>query len=64
MNNKKSGFAERFFAWLFEPVNDIVEDATDSKKMGKVPSERSERVDCPFFLKEEQLLKEEDEGSG
>lgn len=30
MNNKKPGIIERFFAWLFEPVNDIVEDATDS----------------------------------
>ena len=54
MTNKKPGLIERFFTWLFEPLNDFVEDVPDSiaeKKMGKVPSEQSERVDCPFFLK-------------
>ena len=37
MNNKKPGFIERFLAWLFEPVNDIVEDVTDSKENGESP---------------------------
>ncbi|MCK4947757.1 MAG: hypothetical protein KAS46_05245 [Candidatus Aureabacteria bacterium] len=43
MNNKKPGLIERFFAWLFELVNDIVEDATDSiaeKVVGKMKEEQ------------------------
>ncbi|MCK4947830.1 MAG: hypothetical protein KAS46_05615 [Candidatus Aureabacteria bacterium] len=51
MNNKKPGFVERFFAWLFKPVNDIVEDATDS-----IAEKVSKKI------KEDKLLEEEDEG--
>ncbi|MCK5161728.1 MAG: hypothetical protein KAQ99_09170 [Candidatus Aureabacteria bacterium] len=52
MNNKNPGYIERFFAWLFEPVNDIVENATDSiaKKVSKK-------------IKEDKLLEEDDEGN-
>lgn len=50
MTNKKPGLIERFFAWLFEPVNDIVEDATDS-----VAEKVSKKI-------EEDKLIEEDEG--
>ena len=50
MNNKKSGLIERFFAWLFEPVNDIVENTTDS-----IAEKVSKKI------KENKLLKEDDE---
>ena len=52
MTNKKPGLIERLFAWLFEPVNDIVGNATDSiaKKVSKK-------------IKEDNLLEEDDEGN-
>ncbi|MCK4947717.1 MAG: hypothetical protein KAS46_05015 [Candidatus Aureabacteria bacterium] len=52
MNNKKPGLIERFFTWLFEPVNDIIEDATDS-----IAEKVSKKI------KEDKLLEEEDEGN-
>ena len=51
MNNKKPGLIERFFAWLVEPVNDIVEDATDSIAEKVVEK-----------MEEERFLEENDEG--
>ena len=50
MTNKKPGFIERFLAWLFEPVNDIVENRTDS-----IAEEVVEK------MKEDQFLEEDDE---
>ena len=50
MTNKKPGLIERLFAWLFEPVNDIVENTTDS-----IAEKVSKKI------KENKLLKEDDE---
>ncbi|MCK4947195.1 MAG: hypothetical protein KAS46_02350 [Candidatus Aureabacteria bacterium] len=52
MNNKNPGLIERFFTWLFAPVNDIVEDTTDliAEKVSKK-------------IKEDKLQEEGDVGS-